>query len=374
MQAAILNEKLAPSDKSRRAAQPDTPVPGHGLRATGRTDHNRRNRLAAENRGYCCGTRTGAGGVRLADAALEKTGFNLTLLKNTNQFNINPMLEVMMPADFGGFGLPAGSKVLDKNYEMGIAHRNWYAADLPECEFDGELISHLRLAHIHFEFELRATATQQPTGLQSSTGADDDLIFAMFGGQPGSDTPGSIAGDLRLRTVGIEQASAHVRIGCGEQPLHAVSTDTLMAVAHAARGPREIVGSMHAIDQQEVIATGHGLDEGNGGHSFSGSPRAAMRANVGDCRKRCISASCSLRVASTLNRMRYWWSVRLTCTVCMAFCSSSKISLTAEITPSASAPTASYACSIGFRPKRSSSTASIMRASRISTVAKSAGR
>src|SRR3954454_25110467 len=72
MRNAILNEKLAGADDRCRPYERDLACPLDSLRTSGRAHANGRLITARVDGGYRRGTRAGAGGLRLANAAFIK--------------------------------------------------------------------------------------------------------------------------------------------------------------------------------------------------------------------------------------------------------------------------------------------------------------
>src|SRR5579862_2361575 len=181
------------------------------------------------------------------------------------------MLEVMMALDFGSFRLPCGIEIADKNYVMGIAHRNRDAADLVESQLDGEYVSDLRLTHGYFEFVLVFAAGRERTGFETSAGSHQNAFFCLLRREISSYTASAISRNFGFRTVGVEQAGAHVSIWGGKQPFHAIGTDTLMTVAHLATEIRQVGWGIEPINDEEIISAGAGFDKRNNragrGHS-----------------------------------------------------------------------------------------------------------
>ena len=76
----------------------------------------------------------------------------------------------------------------------------------------------------------------------------------------------AIAGDFGFGAIGIEQASLHVGIGCGKQPLHTVRAHAGMAVAGAAGKSAMSAGacmpSMIKKSLPQALALTNGIDVG----------------------------------------------------------------------------------------------------------------
>ena len=67
-----------------------------------------------------------------AHATLKEFGGNLAIFTSGYELNINPMLEVVMLANFRRFRLPARPKLVYENHKMRITHGNRNAADFSE--------------------------------------------------------------------------------------------------------------------------------------------------------------------------------------------------------------------------------------------------
>ena len=99
--------------------------------------------------------------------------------------------------------------------------------------------------------------------------------------KPGRDTACPVTRDLRLRSVGIQQANTKVGIGSGQHPLDAIGPNTGVAVAYAARECMNVGGSVREIDDQKIIAAGDRLEERNAGHISCAARIVAKRCSSG---------------------------------------------------------------------------------------------
>src|SRR5215472_7272885 len=131
----------------------------------------------------------------------------------------------------------------------------------------------------------------------------------------------AIAGDLGVRTVGIDQTNFEIGAEVREHPLDAVGADTLMAIADAAGEIRDILRGQGSVDQQEIVAAGAGLDKWNasrrGAHSRSTWPRqVALSRTVEAFNCRSISF-CSRLQPSTSNCSRTCLPVSPLTTFCI---------------------------------------------------------
>ena len=126
----------------------------------------------------------------------------------------------------------------------------------------------------------------KPASLDSGAGPDRKLLFGLLPAEIRSHAAGAVAGDFCFRSVGVEEpACLHIRIRRGGQPLHAVRSHAVMAVADAPAEVRDVHGNISAIDNQEVIAAGIGLNKGydSSGRRHSGctGPRAVTLSSNG---------------------------------------------------------------------------------------------
>src|SRR5579864_8697774 len=190
---------------------------------------------------------------------------DVIFLASGYKFNVDAVLEVVMLADFGGLRLPAGRKFVHKNHEVRIAHGNGNAAHFTEGELDGEFISYLRLAHVGFKIELRAIAANQGAGFHAGAGAYNRLVSSLLRGEPGGDAAGAVAGDFGFGAIGVEETGTDIGVGGGKEPLHAVGTNALVAVAHAAAEGSQVGAGVQAVHNEEVVAAGAGLGKRDGG-------------------------------------------------------------------------------------------------------------
>jgi hypothetical protein len=216
------------------------------------------------------GAGTGAGRLSFAHAPLKQANFNLVFISEGYKLDIDPLGEMAVLADFGGFSLPSMSKIGDENYEVWIAHRYRETRDQARSELDGKLVSDLRFPHVGLEFERHLVSCQKGAGLEAGTGSDHDFFSGLLGTEVGGDAAGTVAGNFSLGAIGVEQASANIRVGDWEQPLHAVGTDAVVAVANLPGEGGNFARGMAGIDDQEIVTAGRSLDEwDSGAHSCS---------------------------------------------------------------------------------------------------------
>src|SRR5579864_5917075 len=270
---------------------------------------------------------------------------DVIVLASGYKFNIDAVLEVVMLADFGGLRLPAGPEFVHKNHEVRIAHRDRNAAHFTEGELDGEFIAHLRFAHVSFEFKFHAVAANQGTGFDAGAGAHYHIVPVLLGGQIGGDAACAVAGNFGFRAIGVEEAGADIGVGGGKEPLHAIGSDALVAVTHAAADDGQVGAGVQAIHNEEVVAAGAGFDKRDGGrrsgfrnHSPSAWPRELTLRSRVDWRRRLSSDCCSWRAASTENCTRERPSILAIWIEVMLWCSSCRMRLSSATTVSALSP------------------------------------
>src|SRR5947208_17196569 len=102
----------------------------------------------------------------------------------------------MMAANLCRFCLPGWRKFFHENHIMRISHRYRCSMHFPKGTFDGKIIAHLRLAHIHLKFEMVAIAGDQLATLDSSASANGELALSALLNQVRSHAAGAIAGDF----------------------------------------------------------------------------------------------------------------------------------------------------------------------------------
>src|SRR5882672_7635512 len=152
---------------------------------------------------------------------------------------------------------------------MRIAHGDKDASNFTKSDLDGKLVPHLRLAHRGFKFVARLAPRGQYACLQPRIGADNNFFFFLLSTNIGSNTSGAVAGDFRFRSIRVEQARSYVSLLVWKNPLHTIRTDTLMPVANAAAEISQVCRSMHAVNDQEIIATGMCFHKRNNGRRRS---------------------------------------------------------------------------------------------------------
>jgi hypothetical protein len=115
--------------------------------------------------------RSGPRRLCFADAALKEADLNVLGITHFHEFHVDPVLEIVMLANFRTLGLPADWEVVDENRKVRIAHGNRDTANLAESYFDGELVAHLRLAHRGLKFKKQVGVRGQRAGLDPCTSA-----------------------------------------------------------------------------------------------------------------------------------------------------------------------------------------------------------
>src|SRR5579864_1419555 len=99
----------------------------------------------------------------------------------------------------------------------------------------------------------------------------------MFGAKVGGCAARAIAGDFGAGAIGVDQADLEVGGEMREHPLDSVGSHTVVTVADAAGEGGDVLRRQRALDEQEIVSAGTGLNEWNraGGwdHSRSNRPR-----------------------------------------------------------------------------------------------------
>ena len=180
----------------------------------------------------------------------------------------------------------------------------------PHCQMDRKRIPNLRLPHRGFKFIAVFTATGQRARLEARTGTDRELFswslsFRLFCTQKSRHAACAIAGDFRLRTIGVEQSGLHVRVRRWEQPFHTVRAYPVVSITNLSAELRDIGRNIPAIDDQKVIAAGIGLNIRNSSfgtrHSGCTSPSGKTLSSTEDFRNACSTCRCSRCVPSRSN-------------------------------------------------------------------------
>src|SRR5258708_29638532 len=89
---------------------------------------------------------------------------------------------------------------------------------------DREGFADLRPAHVHFKFEANAVARDQTARLDAGASPNHEILLAAVGYEVSRNASGSVARDLGLTAVGIDETSMNVGILRWKEPLHAVRT------------------------------------------------------------------------------------------------------------------------------------------------------
>src|ERR1019366_630279 len=147
---------------------------------------------------------------------------------------------------------------------MGITHGNRDARNASIGELDRKLISYLRLTHGAAKFEAISLAGGQEAGLQSSPRTNDDRTAVVLGAIPRRHAARSVARNLRLGAIGIQQTHAEVRLCSGQYPFH--TAGAIMPIAYTSAERINIAGRVGKIDDQKIIAASCRLNERNTRH------------------------------------------------------------------------------------------------------------
>src|SRR5580704_1826372 len=225
------------------------------------------------------GARSGTGGLRFAHAAFVKSHLYMALISYAYQLDVNPLLEAGIALDFGRTLPPVWPKFVDKHYEMGIPHRHWNALHFAERSHHTVLTAHFRDAHCRFKFERIFAACNERTSFQPGAGSNGNRLFPGLGTQIRRHAARTVAGNLGVRSVGVDQASFHVSTVGREKPFHSIGTHTVMTIANPASKVGEVPLSCSTLDDEEVVSAGAGFGERNPhvrrAHSCSTTPSEA---------------------------------------------------------------------------------------------------
>src|ERR1035437_10865005 len=133
---------------------------------------------------------------------------------------------------------------------MRVTHGNRDAGNLSIAELDGKLIPHFRLTHGTAKLEAVSFMGGQEAGLQSSPRTNDDRTAVVLGAIPRRHAARSVARNLRLGAIGIQQTHAEVRICSGQYPFHTVGADAIMPIAYTSAERTNIRSEEHTSELQ----------------------------------------------------------------------------------------------------------------------------
>src|SRR5262249_30889568 len=106
------------------------------------------------------------------------------------------------------------------------------------------------------------------------------------------------------------QARAHVGVRRGKEPFHAVSSHAVVAITDTPAEFIEVRWSVHAFNDEEIIAAGRCLGKGNHG-SGSAPVLTSKPFSKSERFNAFLNPWCSLCEASTLKTNRFFPSARL---------------------------------------------------------------
>src|SRR5215831_9432544 len=261
---ALAKEFSLADDLGGTAQEDPVARPPNHLRAAGSVDIDWRIRAARSDRGHRRSARTSAGGLGFTDTTLIESDFDIVLALDPHKLHVDPVLEVVMPPDLRAFRLPGRRKILYEDHEVRIPHGDRRAVRLAESQLDGEIVAHLRLAHVHLELKGVFVPRQKFAMFDSRAGADSQLAGLALANQAGGNAARAVTGDLGFAAIGVDQAGTNVGFARGKQPFHAVCADAIVTIAHALAELVEILGCVHAFNDQKVVAAGRRLDEWHG--------------------------------------------------------------------------------------------------------------
>ena len=112
----------------------------------------------------------------------------------------------------------------------------------------------LGLAHLHFKLKTMVFPGDKIAMLHACARADGYIARMALAHQVRGDAARAIAGDFRFTAVGIDQASLHIGIGGGKEPLHAIRAHAVVAVADAPAELCQISGRMLTVNDQKIIS------------------------------------------------------------------------------------------------------------------------
>src|SRR5450755_3176340 len=262
------DEEFSLADESRRTTQVDVILPAYGLNTARRNHSHRRGRPPAGNRSDGCRARSRPRRLRLSHAALKQPDFDFihaTFMRSAHDdiLHIRALRKLRLRPDQRRLPLPSVRKILYEDYEVRIADRDSRSDRAHPHRLDRQMAVHFRAAHIDFKLKGGALPAGEMARLQTGAGANDDFRFVLSRTDFGGHAACAIAGNFRLRTVGIDEARAHVGFRIGRKPFHAVGAHATMAIAQATSELAEVAGSVPSFHQQEIVAARRRLGKRN---------------------------------------------------------------------------------------------------------------
>src|SRR5579864_8284256 len=229
-------KELSPGHQPRRTAQENRlAFRTYRLSAARGVDFNgrirppyrhrrRRGRATASSRTLC-----------FLSATLKKPRSQIMLAIDRNELNVHSVVELRTALDFCRPCLPVRRKLRNEDDVVGIAHRQRNPSHFPAARLHREFLVDHSFTHFNFKLVLPIAARSQGASLQPCPGLNRNLLFPLLRAHVCSDTAVAVAGNLRFRTISVDQPDFDIRGTMRQHPLYAVRAHAFMAIADALR-------------------------------------------------------------------------------------------------------------------------------------------
>src|ERR1700727_2263038 len=206
---------------------------------------------------------------------------------------------------------------------MRIAHRDWDSVHVSGGKLYGQFRPYSGFAHFDLKLVFGFSSLRQHTSLQSGTGLYGNSLFLLGCANVSCDTARAVTGNLRYRTISVDQTNLHIGRWVGIHPLHSIRADAFVPIADPPGERRciQIGFEKGSVDQQKVIAACAGLHKrnyrGRKAHSNSTGPREATLPSTVDAFSSRRKLFCSRLHPATSNCRRMCWPVLPLKTFCI---------------------------------------------------------
>src|SRR5512140_36849 len=127
---------------------------------------------------------------------------------------------------------------------MRVAYGDWNPRDLAVCKLDPLRFADFGLSHGQVELETLIGARGKRTHLDSCPRADSDDAAPAFRDQVSGDAAGTVAGQLGIRTVGVDEPNARADLRIGVDDLDAIGADAVVTIADGDGERLQVLGQM----------------------------------------------------------------------------------------------------------------------------------
>jgi hypothetical protein len=117
--------------------------------------------------------------------------------------------------------------------------------------------------HLAFDQIQRVGSLNHVASAQATMGTQRNILPAFTPRQPSGNATRTVAGELRLATIGVEETQEQIAIGPTLQKLDAVGADTGISRTELACELSMAALGQRPFNDEEIVAAGMRFDEGN---------------------------------------------------------------------------------------------------------------